>query len=93
MSRMIQSDRDLLDTEPAADETTAVDDDSTDFTVDEYERIVDDVVATGSTVEAAAGLVSASGASVVAVSVLMELGFLSGRNRLGGLDLRALLRV
>ena len=55
--------------------------------------IVDDVLATGGTMEAAAGLVRASGATVVAVSVLMELGFLSGRNRLGGLDLRALLRV
>ncbi|HEX2361627.1 MAG TPA: adenine phosphoribosyltransferase [Jiangellaceae bacterium] len=55
--------------------------------------IVDDVLATGGTVEAAAGLVTAAGADVAAVSVLMELGFLSGRNRLAGLDLRALLRV
>lgn len=55
--------------------------------------IVDDVLATGGTVEAAAGLVTAAGAEIVAVSVLMELGFLSGRDRLDGLDLRALLRV
>ncbi len=55
--------------------------------------IVDDVLATGGTVEAAAGLVTGAGAHVVAVSVLMELGFLSGRERLTGLDLRALLRV
>jgi adenine phosphoribosyltransferase len=55
--------------------------------------IVDDVLATGGTVEAAAGLVTGAGAEVVVVSVLMELGFLSGRDRLGELDLRALLRV
>jgi adenine phosphoribosyltransferase len=55
--------------------------------------IVDDVLATGGTVEAAAGLVTGAGAQVVAVSVLMELGFLSGRERLSGLNLHALLRV
>jgi adenine phosphoribosyltransferase len=55
--------------------------------------IVDDVLATGGTVEAAAGLVTQAGAQVVAVSVLMELGFLSGRDRLPDLDVRALLRV
>ena len=51
--------------------------------------IVDDVLATGAPWRPPPDSVSASGASVVAVAVLMELGFLSGRNRLGGLDLRA----
>jgi len=55
--------------------------------------IVDDVLATGGTVESAAGLVTAAGAEVVAVSVLMELGLLSGRARISGLNLRALLRI
>jgi adenine phosphoribosyltransferase len=63
------------------------------FSAGDRVLIVDDVLATGGTVEAAAGLVTAAGAEVVAVSVLMELGFLSGRDRLRGLDLRALLRV
>ena len=63
------------------------------FTIGDRVLIVDDVLATGGTVEAAAGLVTGAGAHVVAVSVLMELGFLSGRERLSGLDLRALLRV
>lgn len=63
------------------------------FSAGDRVLIVDDVLATGGTVEAAAGLVNAAGAEVMAVSVLMELGFLSGRDRLQGLDLRALLRV
>jgi adenine phosphoribosyltransferase len=63
------------------------------FSAGDRVLIVDDVLATGGTVEAAAGLVTGSGAQVVAVSVLMELGFLSGRDRVQGLDLRALLRV
>jgi adenine phosphoribosyltransferase len=63
------------------------------FSAGDRVLIVDDVLATGGTVDAAAGLVNAAGAEVVAVSVLMELGFLAGRDRLQGLDLRALLRV
>ena len=63
------------------------------FSAGDRVLIVDDVLATGGTIEAAAGLVYGAGAEVVAVSVLMELGFLSGRDRLHGLDLRALLRV
>ncbi|MEN3537064.1 adenine phosphoribosyltransferase [Microbispora sp. ZYX-F-249] len=55
--------------------------------------IVDDVLATGGTARAAVELVRRTGAEVVAVSFLMELSFLSGRDRLPGLDVRTLLTV
>jgi adenine phosphoribosyltransferase len=53
--------------------------------------IVDDVLATGGTVEATVQLVRRCGAEVLGVVVLMELGFLNGRDKLPGIDLRALL--
>ncbi|GAB3149070.1 adenine phosphoribosyltransferase [Microbispora hainanensis] len=55
--------------------------------------IVDDVLATGGTAGAAVELVRRTGAEVVAASFLMELSFLSGRDRLPGLDVRTLLTV
>jgi adenine phosphoribosyltransferase len=55
--------------------------------------LVDDVLATGGTVVAAAGLVRRAGAVVAGCSVLLELSFLHGRERLGGLDVHALLTV
>jgi adenine phosphoribosyltransferase len=55
--------------------------------------IVDDVLATGGTVEATTALIRKCGADVVGVSVLIELGFLAGRERLRGLDVHALLTV
>ncbi|MFC4533451.1 adenine phosphoribosyltransferase [Sphaerisporangium dianthi] len=55
--------------------------------------IVDDVLATGGTAQATVELISRAGAQVVGVSVLMELAFLNGRDRLAGVDLRALVVV
>ncbi|AYN42314.1 adenine phosphoribosyltransferase [Streptomyces dangxiongensis] len=59
--------------------------------------IVDDVLATGGTAEAAIRLVRRAGAEVAGLAVLMELGFLEGRVRLetalAGAPLEALLTV
>jgi adenine phosphoribosyltransferase len=63
------------------------------FRPDARVLVVDDVLATGGTVEATAGLVVGAGAQVVAVSVLMALGFLRGRDRLGNLDVQVLLEI
>jgi adenine phosphoribosyltransferase len=55
--------------------------------------IVDDVLATGGTVEATAELVRAAGGDLKGVSVLLELSFLAGRERLAGLDVQTLVTV
>jgi len=53
--------------------------------------IHDDVLATGGTVEAICGLVEGLGGEVVGACFIIELTFLGGRERLGGLDLHALI--
>jgi adenine phosphoribosyltransferase len=46
--------------------------------------LVDDVLATGGTVRAAAELIGQAGGQLAGVGVLLELGFLNGRARLDG---------
>lgn len=53
--------------------------------------IVDDVLATGGTAEAAAKLVSSRGAELAGFSFLLELEFLQGRRRLSAAPVEALL--
>ena len=53
--------------------------------------IHDDVLATGGTVEAIAGLVEQLGGQVVGVNFVIELSFLNGRERLAGHDLFSLI--
>ena len=54
--------------------------------------IHDDVLATGGTVEAIAGLVEQLGGTVVGVNFVIELSFLGGRERLEKYDLCSLIR-
>jgi len=54
--------------------------------------IVDDVLATGGTAAAAAKLVGDLGAELVSMVFLIELGFLSGRGKLTGHEVRSILQ-
>lgn len=55
--------------------------------------VVDDVLATGGTAQAAVELVRRAGGTVVEFSVLLELGFLHGREKLTDVDVCALAEV
>ncbi|MEI7031987.1 adenine phosphoribosyltransferase [Streptomyces pratensis] len=59
--------------------------------------VIDDVLATGGTAQASLELIRRAGAQVAGVAVLMELGFLAGRDRLEpvlrGAPLEALITV
>lgn len=54
--------------------------------------LLDDILATGGTAEAAARLLESIGAELVGVSFLLELGFLAGRDKLSGWEVRSLVR-
>lgn len=55
--------------------------------------IVDDVLATGGTARATCELIRRGGGEVVGCSVLVELSMLSGRGRLGNVDVHALVTI
>jgi adenine phosphoribosyltransferase len=55
--------------------------------------LVDDLLATGGTMEAAIKLVQKTGGTVVACAFVIELGFLPGRAKLAGIPVHALVRV
>jgi adenine phosphoribosyltransferase len=52
--------------------------------------VVDDVLATGGTINATRALVERCGATVAGTAVLLELSFLNGRDALGGSPMHAL---
>jgi len=53
--------------------------------------LIDDLLATGGTAAAAAALVKGLGAEILEISFLIELGFLSGRDKLKGYPVRSLI--
>jgi adenine phosphoribosyltransferase len=55
--------------------------------------LLDDVLATGGTLAAAAGLFSAAGAEVIAAAVVLELSFLGGRAHQGDYPLTSIVRL
>ncbi|MEO3756466.1 adenine phosphoribosyltransferase [Streptomyces sp. B6B3] len=68
-----------------------------DLAADDRVLVIDDVLATGGTAEASLRLIRRSGARIAGLAVLMELGFLGGRERvlpaLDGAAYRALITL
>ncbi|HEX7400548.1 MAG TPA: phosphoribosyltransferase family protein, partial [candidate division Zixibacteria bacterium] len=54
--------------------------------------IIDDLLATGGTIKAACKLVEKLGGEVAGILVMIELGFLNGRDKLKDYDLFTLIR-
>lgn len=63
------------------------------FTLGKRALVMDDVLATGGTAEAACNLVERAGATVEGVEVVLELCFLHGRSKLVGRPVHAMLSV
>ncbi len=63
------------------------------FTAGHRVLVLDDVLATGGTAEATLALVERAGGTVAGFSVVLELGFLQGRERLAPRPVHALLTV
>lgn len=54
--------------------------------------LIDDLLATGGTAEAAARLVKKVGANILEITFLIELNFLKGRDKLSGFPVRSLIQ-
>ncbi len=63
------------------------------FTAGRRVLIMDDVLATGGTAKAACDLVERAGGTVVGVDVVVELGFLHGRDKLAGYPVQSVLVI
>ena len=63
------------------------------FTPGQRVLVVDDVLATGGTAEATLSLIELAGGTVAGFSVVLELAFLGGRERLAPREVHALLTV
>jgi adenine phosphoribosyltransferase len=59
---------------------------------DDSVLIIDDLLATGGTASAVAGLIESLGGRVVGMGFLIELSFLKGRERIGKYDVHAVLK-
>ncbi|MBC8369535.1 MAG: adenine phosphoribosyltransferase [Planctomycetes bacterium] len=55
--------------------------------------LIDDLLATGGTAEAAVKLIRHTGAEVVACCVVLELEFLSGRDKMHGVPMHSLIKI